>query len=223
MKKEKTVLAIDTALGNHVALMIGDEIHYPELLPMEEKKRSTVILKIDSLLKKHSLMIKDLSAICVNRGPGSFTGIRIGIAMAKGFARPYDTPIIPVNSFQVISRSVKIDEIHTIMINAGGGFIYLDDSRNLKNCDEKHTAKLINIDSLDKELIEEYVIQYGSGLDRATEKVKSLRPECKIIESSKPVVDAMIGITQELLSKNHSIPYRELKPYYLKPSYADIN
>ena len=222
MNEEKTILALDTALGNSIALMTGKKIHYPDPLPTDEIKKSSVIILIDSLLQKHSIKIEDLTAIGVNTGPGSFTGIRVSIALVKGFARPYDIPVVPVNSFQAISQMIGLGKKHTIIINAGGGFVYLQDYGNIENHNTPIPARLMNIDSLAKNLIQESVILYGSGLDKVPEKLRSFYPECKIIKSDSSIINSIIHITHEAVLRGNLIKYRELKPCYIKPSYADL-
>jgi tRNA threonylcarbamoyladenosine biosynthesis protein TsaB len=222
MNSKKIILALDTVLGNSVALMIGEKIYYPNQIPDEEHKKSAVILKIDSLLQQHSIKIEDLTAIGLNIGPGSFTGIRIGIALVKGFARPFDVPVVPANSFQAISRMIGLNENCTIIINAGGGFVYIQNSNNSDDNNTPDNAHLINIDSLENYQLQKSVILYGTGLEKTSEKLSVLSPECDVIESDSPIIDSIVNITHEALGSGYFINYKDIKPYYIKPSYADL-
>lgn len=71
--------------------------------------------KIHEILSAHSLEISDLDAIAVTRGPGSFTGIRAGIAAAKGMAISHDLPVLPVNNFDVYAFLTPKDEFPLIV------------------------------------------------------------------------------------------------------------
>lgn len=89
------ILLIDTTSSEEVK--IGLNIDGKELVEkkkMDAKKREIVLELIQRLLKKHKVSLKDLNEIKVSTGPGSFTGIRVGIAIANalGFALK-----IPVN------------------------------------------------------------------------------------------------------------------------------
>lgn len=90
-----TVLTIDTTSSEEVkvGLKIGNE-EFSEKKKMDSKKREIVLNLVQSLLKKHKVKLRDLTGIEVNPGPGSFTGIRVGISIsnALGFALQ-----IPVN------------------------------------------------------------------------------------------------------------------------------
>ncbi len=58
-----------------------------------EQKAQRVLSLIDTLLKKHNLIVQDLDAITVNTGPGSFTGLRVGISVANTLGATLQVPI----------------------------------------------------------------------------------------------------------------------------------
>jgi tRNA threonylcarbamoyl adenosine modification protein YeaZ len=223
MKTDKAILAVETALGNAVALKISDKIHLCKDKFDVTIRKSGVILKIDSILKEHAVRIEDLCAIGVNTGPGSFTGIRIGIALAKGLARPFDIPVVPVNSFQAISHQLGLKKDHYIIINAGGGFLYMQALSDPYKNDSFSPAILIHIDNLEKNLPPDApVILYGEKLEKVSEKLKTVSPSRAVIESSSPIVNSIALLTEEALETGHPYGYRDIKPHYIKPSYADL-
>ena len=61
---------------------------------------------IDSILKKNKISPKELSAISVGKGPGSYTGLRIGVASAKGLCYALDIPLIALETLEVLSQNV---------------------------------------------------------------------------------------------------------------------
>lgn len=80
----KTLVRIDTA--NNKEIIVGLTIDGKEdtLHQQIDKRRAQVVLPmIETLLKKHALSFKDITAIEVNPGPGSFTGLRVGITIAN--------------------------------------------------------------------------------------------------------------------------------------------
>lgn len=89
------VLEIDTTSSEEVKISLKvDNKEFSVNKKMDTKKREIVLEIIQELLNKHKVELKDLTEIKVNPGPGSFTGIRVGIAIANalGFALK-----IPVN------------------------------------------------------------------------------------------------------------------------------
>jgi len=86
-----------------------------ELLSLKEKNdekysHSTKLHSyIDGVLKQQNIDIKDLSAIAVSKGPGSYTGLRIGVAAAKGLCFSLDIPLISISTLLVLSKIIKID------------------------------------------------------------------------------------------------------------------
>lgn len=91
---KKTTLLIDTTSNQtiKVGLQINNKNHISER-PLEKQKAQVVLPMIDELLKKHNLTLKDLEAIKVNPGPGSFTGIRVGYTIANTLAFLLKIPI----------------------------------------------------------------------------------------------------------------------------------
>lgn len=64
---------------------------------------------IEAILKKENLSFKDLQAVAVSQGPGSYTGLRIGVSAAKGLCLALSIPLIAVDTLQVLAAQVKID------------------------------------------------------------------------------------------------------------------
>ena len=65
---------------------------------------------IEECLKESNLTFKDLSAIAVSKGPGSYTGLRIGVSAAKGLCFALDLPLIAVDTLQVLASKLTISE-----------------------------------------------------------------------------------------------------------------
>ena len=130
------VLAIDTAtkIGS-VALyddktgVIGDINLYVKV------NHSNVIMDaVDSLFKLSGLTIKDVDRIAVTIGPGSFTGIRIGTAIAKGLAYSLKKPIVGVNELDVLAHMEENrEDIIVPLIDARKERVYFSKYRYIDN------------------------------------------------------------------------------------------
>lgn len=85
---------IDTTNNKEVtAGLIIDEKLFIETKPLDTRKAQVVLPILESLLKKHGLSVKDITGIEVNTGPGSFTGIRVGISIANTIGFLLNIPV----------------------------------------------------------------------------------------------------------------------------------
>ena len=80
--------------------------------------------KIASMFEKTNLEAKDINKIIVVDGPGSFTGIRIGITIAKVYAWSLNIPITTITSLEAMALSSDEENVHVPMINARRGYVY---------------------------------------------------------------------------------------------------
>lgn len=101
---EKTILAIDTSTpAGSVAITCGEQLIGELFLRAKGTHTDHLLSSIQRLLEMLSLGIEDLNAIAVVLGPGSFTGLRVGIATAKGLALAAGIPLIGVSSLQTLA------------------------------------------------------------------------------------------------------------------------
>ena len=64
---------------------------------------------IDEVLKESNVSSRELSAIAVSKGPGSYTGLRIGVAAAKGLCYALDLPLISVSTLLILAKQIKVE------------------------------------------------------------------------------------------------------------------
>ncbi len=100
-----TILCIETS-GFHgsVALKIGDKVDDFEL-PTDFGSAKSIAPAIASLLSRNSVRSSDLDLIAVVQGPGSFTGLRVGLALSRAMAFANDTPMIGISSLELIAQT----------------------------------------------------------------------------------------------------------------------
>lgn len=126
------VLAIDTATKIGSVALYDDKIGVIGEINLYVKvNHSNVIMDaVDSLFKLSGLNIKDVDRIAVTIGPGSFTGIRIGTAIAKGLAYSLKKPIVGVNELDVLAHmGENREDIIVPLINARKERVYFSKYR----------------------------------------------------------------------------------------------
>lgn len=103
------ILSIDTSTSAcTVALSVGDKvIQRHKIAPREHAH--LILPWVDSLLADAGINLHDLDAIAVGCGPGSFTGLRIGVGVAQGLALGAGLPVILVSSLQIIAQTAAIE------------------------------------------------------------------------------------------------------------------
>ena len=89
-------LVIDGQVRQHAA-QLGRSIHSEKLLDM-----------VDAVLQPECA-VSDLDAIAVGIGPGSYTGLRIGLSTAKGLALPHNLPVLPVPTLATLERVIRAE------------------------------------------------------------------------------------------------------------------
>lgn len=102
------ILAFDTASGHCAACLWADgEILAKAVKPMRQGQAEYLFVIIDQLLVQTGLEITSLDRIAVTHGPGSYTGVRIGLAAARGFALARSIPIYGVTSLYAIAYGMQ--------------------------------------------------------------------------------------------------------------------
>ncbi len=98
------ILAIDTALDYcSVGIKLSDGTFHRNSEPLQRGHSEVLVPKIQQLLRQANISFKDLGLITVSIGPGSFTGLRVGIATAKGIALAAKLPLVGVSTFEILA------------------------------------------------------------------------------------------------------------------------
>lgn len=99
-----TILALDTATeACSVALLHQNQIaRINELSPRTHTQR--ILPMVDDLLKQANITLKSVDYLAFGRGPGSFTGVRVGVSVAQGLALGAELPVIPISNLLVMAE-----------------------------------------------------------------------------------------------------------------------
>lgn len=124
---------------------------------------------IETILHEASISFKDLVAIAVSQGPGSYTGLRIGVSAAKGFCYALDIPLIAIDTLQVLAKQVNV---------ASGLIIPMIDARRMEVYSAIFNPNFEKIRSVEAEIITENSFE---DLKETLYFVGDCATKCKIV------------------------------------------
>jgi tRNA threonylcarbamoyl adenosine modification protein YeaZ len=102
------VLSIDSATESASCAILDNEKLLGEVSLNNKKQHSVVLMPlVDSLLKNLQLTIKDIDGFVISKGPGSFTGLRIGMSMVKGLSQGSNKPFASVSSLDALAYNMS--------------------------------------------------------------------------------------------------------------------
>ncbi len=212
----KYILNIETATKNcSVAIAKnGTTILCKEIAEIGYSHVEKLHVFIEEILKETQLTFKDLSAIAVSQGPGSYTGLRIGVSAAKGLCFALDIPLISVDTLLVLARKMTIQNGFIIpMIDARRMEVYsaIFDSKHNKI---RNTEAQI-IDSTSFSEVSETIYFIGD----CNEKCKTVLTKNNFVfldEITFPSANEMSRISFEKFTKNQFEDVAYFEPFYLK-------
>lgn len=98
------VLSVDSSYSTATCALIKDDKILAEINLNDKKQHSVILMRlIDSILKEYEIDINAIDAFIISRGPGSFTGLRIGMATLKGLAFASKKPLISVSTLDALA------------------------------------------------------------------------------------------------------------------------
>lgn len=105
------ILSLDSATESASCALLDDEKLLGEITFNYKKQHSIITMPmIDSLLKNTGTDIKDIDGFVVSKGPGSFTGLRIGMATIKGLSQGLNKPLISISSLDALAHNLAFSE-----------------------------------------------------------------------------------------------------------------
>lgn len=169
---------------------------------------------IDSVLKNSELKPKDLSAISVSKGPGSYTGLRIGVASAKGLCFALDIPLISIETLKILSENISNKGIVIPCLDARRMEVYSAVFNNKNERIRNTRAEILNEDSFNKYLSVDEVYFIGN----ANKKIKEIiaHKNARFIDDVLPSSRQMGALSFNKFKNNQFEDLNNFEPLYLK-------
>ena len=175
---------------------------------------------IQNILSENNLDVSGLSAVSVGIGPGSFTGLRIGLSVAKGLCYPHNINLIGISSLKIIANSVINENKNIIsMIKDKGEHYYISKySNDLKEVVEPK-IKLIDRDYIFNILDDDSVIVVNT--DESNKFISDLvNEEIQVFKRTISSID-MISLSHKLLEEKKFADIAYIEPMYVKKPYVN--
>ena len=170
------ILSIDTSTKVcSVALHSDGKLLAISELYTEKSHSGMLTTLCENVVRYAGFSLNDLDAFAVAKGPGSYTGLRIGVSTAKGFCFALDKPLIAVNTLEAMAYQLKdfYDETHLLcpMIDARRMEVYCQILDNQMNVISETEAKIINDSSFSKILNEKKIVFFGDGATKCRAEI----------------------------------------------------
>ncbi|MFB9108837.1 tRNA (adenosine(37)-N6)-threonylcarbamoyltransferase complex dimerization subunit type 1 TsaB [Flavobacterium gyeonganense] len=210
------ILNIETATKNcSVAIAKdGETIICKEIAEEGYSHAEKLHVFIEEIIAESGISVHDLVAVAVSQGPGSYTGLRIGVSAAKGLCFALNIPLIAVDTLQTLASQAKISE---------GKIIAMLDARRMEVYSAIFSAELKTERAILAEVIDENSFKdfteklYFVG--DCTEKCKTVltKENFVFLEDIKyPSAAAMSKISYDKYQKSDTVDVAYFEPYYLK-------
>lgn len=216
------ILAIDTsALTATAAILAGDTLLGEISTTTRLTHSQTIMPMIDELLKKVNLDISDIDLFACSEGPGSFTGLRIGIGTIKGLAYGLGKDAVGVSTLEALAHNIAFtDCVISPIMDARRGQVYnalYKWNGGKLECIQEPRA--LAIEELCGELTEKTIF-VGDGVKVHREKIAELMGENALFAPPQHQLQRAGSVAYAALDKN-PVPASELTAVYLRKPQAE--
>ena len=223
------ILGIDTATHSTSVCIVEDDKLICEYTVNTKKTHSQkLMVMIESMIKESDLNIKDIDAIAICIGPGSFTGLRISMATAKAIAQVRNLPVISVNSLESLAFNMNLCErIICPILDAQRNQVYtgkyIFENGVFKTLED---VKVVTIDELVEEISkdsEEFII-VGEATSLYKEQLTQLKNSyIASVSNNVSKASSLCAIAKDKLEKDLDVHNcYTVNPMYIRKSQAEV-
>ncbi len=216
------ILNIDTAVQTaSISLARDGQSVATKINPSQKDHAAWLQPAIADLLGELNMNLNDLDAVAVSAGPGSYTGLRVGMATAKGICYALQKPLLLINTLKMMAASVRSekDELICPMIDARRMEVFTAVyDQNLNEIVAPHN--LILTDESFKSLLDQRpILFFGNGSEKLKSTLQHVNATFKQIDSTAEHMSVLSY--QKFLNKEHAdLAYSE--PFYGKEFFTPV-
>ncbi|WP_417800299.1 tRNA (adenosine(37)-N6)-threonylcarbamoyltransferase complex dimerization subunit type 1 TsaB [Tenacibaculum sp.] len=212
-----TILHIETATKNCSVSVAakGELLAIQELNDGNYSHAEKLHPFIQQVIQEAKLSFNDIDAVAVSKGPGSYTGLRIGVSAAKGLCFAFDKPLIAIETLQSLAHKVSMEEGVIIpMLDARRMEVYaaVYNSKHERVRDIK--AEIIDENSFQEYLLKGKVYFLGDGAEKCKEVIT--HENAVFIDGEFPSAKEMVQLSFDKYKKNDIEDVAYFEPFYLK-------
>ncbi|MFY8097448.1 MAG: tRNA (adenosine(37)-N6)-threonylcarbamoyltransferase complex dimerization subunit type 1 TsaB [Flavobacterium sp.] len=210
------ILNIETATKNCSVSIAnaGKTLVCKEIAEQHFSHAEKLHLFIDEICKESQITLKELSAVAVSQGPGSYTGLRIGVSAAKGFCYALSIPLIAVDTLLLLAKKVRVEQ---------GVIIPMIDARRMEVYTACFDSNYLKIRNTDAEIVDANSYQEINGpihlVGDGAMKFQSILTASKFHfypEIEFPSANEMSAISFEKYENKDFVDLAYFEPFYLK-------
>ena len=224
-----SILAIDTATQVSSVAVLKEGRLLAELTMQGKLTHSETLLPhIEQVLKMAAVAKEELTGIAVSNGPGSFTGLRIGLAAAKAMSYVLGIPLVGVSTLQALAYQLPAPGIRVMcLLDAQKGNAYVESYRwennSLQVVDSVQVAKITDIVAACANMNEQ-VILLGDAVQKKVAGKLELPANVSVapphIVMPRAACVAMLGQAKLLAGETDNV--MDLEPVYIRRSEAEV-
>ncbi|NNE10508.1 MAG: tRNA (adenosine(37)-N6)-threonylcarbamoyltransferase complex dimerization subunit type 1 TsaB [Gemmatimonadetes bacterium] len=218
----KLTLAIETSGRFSSVAIAGPRGLIGEYGEEDGGRTENVQRMIAGLFREHGREPGEIDGVAVSIGPGSFTGTRIGIAVAKGVALANACPLVGVPVPHALATEADPEREYEVWLDVGRGEVYRTLVRGASTLVSGRTAPVDDYLAEDRGPDAPRLI--GSGADRYRERIAERWPGCPVAETnaSQSRARTIARIGRALLLAGEGGEWRGLEPLYARPADARL-
>ncbi len=227
------ILIIETSTEVCSVSLIKDGILFDFIESAEGQNHARLVTVFaEDLLSRNNIQSGELKAVAISKGPGSYTGLRIGASTAKGICYAGQIPLIAVGTLEAMTKHVALNRNQFgIPEDKQTFFCPMIDARRMEVysmlLDEKGTvlkpitAEIIDDSFLANELSDKQVVFFGNGSAKCEKVIKS--PNALFLRNIKASAKHMTELVWEAYNNNQFENVAYFEPFYLKDFVATVS
>jgi len=214
------ILNIDTATETAQVSFAKDGIVIQSLQNESQKDHAAFLQSaIQQLAKSAAITLTEVDAIAVTAGPGSYTGLRVGLSGAKGFCFALEKPLIAVNTLEVLTiaamhqHNLSDSTLYCPMIDARRMEVFTAIYSNTLTSVLHSCAMVLNEDSFTEQLHHHQILFFGSGAAKWGSICKHPNASFAVVSN---LAAAMASLSNTFFKKQQFANLAYSEPFYLK-------
>ncbi len=217
------ILAIDTATNSGgAALSRNGEVIASLMVKTPLEYAEKILYLVDFLLEQHRLKLEEMDCFAVATGPGSCTGVRVGLATVKGFCQGLNKPAVGLSTLEALAY--RFGWLHprvAPMIDARRREIYgaiyrIDQSRIEPEEREQVMAPALWL----KEAPAKDCLFVGDGAQLYRKTILDAYPEAHVLQTDNRLLEALCQLAFGRFTQGKTLTAQQLKANYVRPSDA---